>query len=684
MALIKSGLSANVFYNIAVMGTVRAAFFSNGINRIMLSDGVSSYEAGVDSPAAVATYSAKINGSLDESSNYYTDYVYRRSIHGVMGNGAGTSAVMTTGGSSEDGLRVTIAANTALQSGIDQIQAYRTLGAGTKMFYDGRKAYAGSQITYDHTIADSALGSTLPTTNNIPKSRPYLLQFGGHLHTAGSKTYDTGTVAVTNASTTITFTGAAITKGHVGAFFEIPAVGSKKYIIESVNVAAQTAVLTAAYEATTNATAAYSIHRDPLRTDWSNIDSSANILPESFPSANYERFQGGADGNEKIAGLARTNNQKIVFTNRTTWAQTKVSANAYRKTLLFPGIGLLNNRTTANDPNSGDLFWVSQNYQVMRTNGSSSYNLSRDFIGNILDGTHKGIHRNLIVDIDKTAGWHSVFYGHRGWYMLFVALSGSTYPNACLIFVDKLNPMGAVEGVSPWMLWTIPNALSSGLVMDSHKIQRPYIGDDLGFIWVMDSGTNDYGVDTTGYTTTGVITAADATSLTIDGATLYTAGSGLKGVKIRTYDAVTKELENDVVIQSNTTTKPTVTAWTVTPTVGDTCVIGGITMERYSKIYSDGSPERHKVAQSLYLTTDKAASSRNLTVHHFKDFSKIPENNPSGTVAGQDIDVNSGYTHKVLLRTRAKHHQIKVSNKFADEPITIGDIKRKVSLGGER
>lgn len=661
------------------MGNPRVALVSNGVNRIQMSDSVVCYEAGLDAPPAAPTFNAKIDGSLGESANYYAAFCYRRTLHGIIGNASTTSAVMTTGtaAASEDGLRINIPADSALQTGIDQAEAYRSVSGGTALFYDSRKAYSGSAITMDLTIADSALGSTLPTTNNTPTTRPYLLSFGDQMHSAGSKTYGTGTIGVTNAGTTVTGTGTAWTKGMVGMRFNRTGDGSKFYTITAVSVSGQTLTI-AAYAGTTVASgASYTISVDPLRTDWSHINSSGTILPESWPTDNYDILYGGQD-NEKITGLGKVNDQKLIFTNLSTWSTRKSTANTYTRRILLPGVGLMNYRTIANDPELGDVFWQDQNAQIRRSGGSSTttYNLSKHFIANILDGTHTGIHRNLRVNTAKYSYGHAIFYGFKNWYMLFQPLGTDTYSTGIFVCDIDTNPTGAKEVPSPWMLWTGLTAVCSGMLQDANKNLRPYFADDLGYIWLLDSGTND-GVPSG--TTTGTITTISSTVLTDSAATFYTTNDGLKGVRVRTYDATTGELENDIVVASNTATALTVAAWTTTPTVGDTYVVGGIIFERYTKVWHEGVSYRQKKTGNLYLHADKPSTSYNLNVHHYKDRSATAE-----VAAGQNIDLSLKFTHQIKVAARGTHHQLKFSNKFAAQPITIFDFSRQVDVRGVR
>ncbi len=675
MTLLISGLITKQKYDYAVMGKPRLLFLTNGLNRIRITDGVTAWEIGIDAPPAVATYNSQVNGSLS-AGDYKFDFSYRRSKHSIIGNGAGASAAMTAGTNPNDGIKINILANSSVQDGIDQVEIYRTLVGGSLFFYDDRADYSGSAITHESIKADSALGAQISTNHGTPLTRPFIESFGNQIHLWGSKTYSDEDVDVTNGSPTVTGNSTAFTKGMVGKLFNRTGDGSKFYFISAVSVAGQTLTLSENYEGTTGTGVDYTISLDPLRSEWSLIDSSANVRPESFPTDNYEEFYGGVD-NEKATGIGKTNNQLCLFTNFSVWTQSKVGANTYRKELLLPGVGCINFRTITNDLKTGDIFWQNQNGQIMRSAGvaGSTFNISENFIGNILNGTHEGIHRDLRVDTTKYAQGHALYYGLKDWFMLFQCLSGSTYPNACFVFNAKVNPYGSKDLPSPWVMWTGFTAVSSGLFLDSDGILRPYFGDDLGFIWLMDSGTND-GVNSG--TSTGTPTGVTSTILTDSGATFYTTGDGLKGVKLRTYDS-NGDLENDVVIQSNTATALTISAWDSTPTTSSVYVIGGIVFERYLKVFNDDIPDKIKKTHNLYLTGKKASSSRNLNIRHYKDFSSTPE-----IATGQDIDVSLKNSHQVKVTARGNAHQLKFSNKYADEPIEIFNFNREVSIKGKR
>ncbi|MCK4423654.1 MAG: hypothetical protein KAV18_06245 [Candidatus Omnitrophica bacterium] len=686
MGTIATGLASTLTWDSAIAGRLRLCALVNGIDRSRITDFVGVYEMGLDVPPAKPTFNSNINGALDASSNYYFKFVYRRSIHGTkISNPSPASDVMTTGADPNDAIKINIPANASLQSGVDYVDVYRTHGNALVYFYDGTVAYSGSAVTYDSILGDTSLGSTIQTDNDIPVTRPYIEYFDGRYVIWGSKTHSAGTVAVVNGSATITFTSALITRGHVGATFNNPLDGGKEYFIGSVDVANQTATLedsggtSETYAGSNNATATYTLSFNALVLQWSKIDSAGRLILESFPAANMDDVGGAPDGNEKGAGLGKTSSYLLPFTNRNTYYTMFTSANQTNGSKpLHPGVGLMGNRTIANASETGACMWLDQNAEVRSSMGSgdSLLNLSENFVKSLLNGTHVGTHRNLVVDTSKYADFHAIYYGFRQWYMLFITLSGSTYPNACLICDLSINPTGSAKGLSPWMLWTGFTAIASSMELDSDGNLRPFFSDDLGFKWQMDTGTND-GVPSG--TATGTITAADATTLTDSGGAFYTTGDGLKGVRVRTYHPTTKALTNDIVIASNNGTVLTVAAWTTTPAVGETYKIGGIIHQRYSKAYNENQPKLIKRTNNLYITSEKASSTTNITIYHFKDFGTTAE-----IIGGQDIDLSSGYSHEVNIKARGKNHQFMIENTDPDKPVEILSLSREVLYRGDR
>jgi len=224
---------------------------TNGLDRPVVTDGATTWNMGIDKPAAAATYvNNTISGSLTTTGTYYYYYVFWNSIRNRHSQFSPVSAEMTAGLASK-GIRITIPANASLETGVDYVKVYRTLTTGSLYYYDGIKAYSGTAITYDSTLADTALGeimgeldadgTTQLDIDGLPPTCPYMAAKGGRLGMAGRVVFSSGTAAVTNGSATVTLS-VAPTAGMKSWRFRVDG-DTEEYIIASINVSAKTFVV---------------------------------------------------------------------------------------------------------------------------------------------------------------------------------------------------------------------------------------------------------------------------------------------------------------------------------------------------------------------------------------------------------------------------------------------------------
>lgn len=680
---LRTGLPTGTKFSSASVGVARMVGFTDGVSRPFWTDGINTWDIGIDPPSGFLGFNSNVNGSLAPGDYFFT-HIYHRSVHHVVGNqpltflGLLSHPKMTALADPFDGIRINIPEEPPFQfqSGIDRIELYRTLVFGGMFFHDRSFSYSGAAGTYNSIKADSALGALLEEDHFPPLARPYMLVFNNHMHFWGSVPYFAGTVNVNNGSWTVSGVGMNWTKAVVGKEFRVE--GDSQGYLVLVFISPTAIVIWPPYVGATAINKNYTINLNMPRTEWSMIDSAGNFRPESYPAANFEEFP---EGRGEARGMGQAGNVKVLFTEFTSFIQVAVGANTYAKQVLSHGVGCVNASTICNESEAGDLLWMDNNYQIRRSNGSPGQiaNLSIAFIGNILNGTHTGIHRNLRQDISKVDKARMFFYPHKNWLMLFFVLAGSgaTNPNACLVMDMTKNPFGSKEGPSPWGIWTLPTeATSVGLIPDSTGVLRPYYGDSLGFIWIMDDPKFNDGVPSG--TAKGTATGITPTTLTDIGAAFYTAGDGLKGVPLRTYDT-NRVLTNDVLIMGNTATGLTIAGWTTQPSPGVTYEIGGIIFQRHTKATDYGAPDRTKILHYLSMSFDKAASSRNLTVYQFTDKRKTQQ-----VIGGQNLDVGADPPHRLGIKQRGFQNQLMFQNTKPDEPITITSWKVDAVGGGNK
>ena len=126
-----------------------------------------------------------------------------------------------------------------------------------------------SSLTDDELADQTAVpllsedGAILANANDPPPDyKCVLCNHSSRMFAAVDRIYDAGSVAVTSASATVSGFGTAWTPSLVGRYLYVDGA-VKSYLIESVNVSAQTLTLSEAYASTTNLFAIYAIAPAP-------------------------------------------------------------------------------------------------------------------------------------------------------------------------------------------------------------------------------------------------------------------------------------------------------------------------------------------------------------------------------------------------------------------------------------
>lgn len=176
---ISSSLVDNIKPSFLQFGTL--AFCFNGTDDFVY-DGTSTRQIGITAPVSAPTYTAQINGNLEQSSNYIFCYTYYNSVTGAESSPSPASATMTTGGSAvTDGLTIAITAGSSTTA--DTIRVWRSVAGGATLFLDGTTGI--SSTSYNSTVADAELGDELELDNSRPPKCPYAVVAGNRIFIAG-------------------------------------------------------------------------------------------------------------------------------------------------------------------------------------------------------------------------------------------------------------------------------------------------------------------------------------------------------------------------------------------------------------------------------------------------------------------------------------------------------------------
>jgi hypothetical protein len=233
-------------------------------------------------------------GSLTTTSTYKYIYTYYNSNKGVESDPYATalSHLLTAANCK---ITFDIPADATMDSQVTHVRVYRTNANGAIYYYEQQAAYTNAEITITSTIADTSLGSAFGELsfdgtsqtyiNGVAPTCPYIETFANRIWLAGNKIYSTGTIAVTQTTTTVTGAGTAWTEAMIGMNFRILA-DSKVYTITAV-ASTTSLTISEAYLATTRTVSTYNIYQYGSILFYSYIDQDGNARSESFPGADY-------------------------------------------------------------------------------------------------------------------------------------------------------------------------------------------------------------------------------------------------------------------------------------------------------------------------------------------------------------------------------------------------------------
>ena len=145
---------------------------------------------GFGEPPAAATFDSNINGTMADGDSHFYRFTYFNSTTGHEGNPSPASAAMGALVDPNDGIRITIPADGAVDAQVDEVIVYRTLeGQPVNSQYFrilGTHAYSGSLITVDDLTPDSGIiAEILEFDNTAPAKFKMVVHDGLYVYYAG-------------------------------------------------------------------------------------------------------------------------------------------------------------------------------------------------------------------------------------------------------------------------------------------------------------------------------------------------------------------------------------------------------------------------------------------------------------------------------------------------------------------
>ena len=553
-----------------------ALLLGNGIDRPQLYD-TSIRDCGVfDYPKFTASILGGDGGDskfrvkvswYDEANDYESE------ISNQSNEASGTSGKPT--------LSVDLSKISTPASRFTHYRVYRTLTDGNTYYFALQVAIADTSVTFD--LTDAELGRSTEPHSSMP-IKPFVCSGIGRIWCGGNVSYSTGTVNVLNGSSNVKGVDTGWDDSMIGKFLVV--AGKYKYVIQGV--AAQKIRIKPPYRGATAAGADYKIISDEWKINYCDKE------PLGLPRIEDWNHSLGIHyaGNDKMKGILGSHKLVAVFGEDNIYLITEANGEFIAKAGEGCKAGTSSGRSIATD-GKGTFFYVSShNLGIWSYNQS---NIREDKNINIGLKVIRKLRALTRSDFENAIG---IYYD--GKYKVWIG-------EKCFVYDTRMGSCSEEESF-------IPTALCTANI-DNDK--KSLIGDEEGYLYKSDTGTNDGSNLLTSAQRKGTATAG--TSTTLSDSTKSWPVNVCQGLYVNIISG-TGEGERQKII-SNTAKKLTVSGWTASPDGTSVYAIGAIRfwrrpgwrtlidVMRYWRLYV------HQIAQS----------SGSLSIKVFKDYETTPE-----------------------------------------------------------
>ena len=375
--------------------------------------------------------------------------------------------------------------------------------------------------------------------------------------------YRIDTAIVTNGSDTVTFeNGTAVpTQDMVGEVFQMDGTPEQYNIISVDESTPPSLTLDRGYEGTSVASPGgnYSIKdkRDP-----SALYCSEPFLPNLWPTRNNPGSVDEDGDDEGITGLIGMDDALIVFSRTSMYRVTGDDVPTWQMHRVPGGAGCVAGQTVVQVRvgTSVGIMWLAPEGVMFYAGGGAPVNLSSDSPDSGIDGT-----------LDRI-NWAHIHLAHARVSQservveFFLPLDDDVVPTHAIVFDLNRRSFSGPDRFS--------EATCSGTVIDNTGAEVGIMGDRIGCLWELDTGTCDGAF---GFEPVQTISSATARSITVGSSVFPTSGDGLTGVPaLVVFADGTYEYTK---VASNTATVLTLASdLSSTPAADDQVVVGAIHM----------------------------------------------------------------------------------------------------------
>ena len=530
----------------------------------------------------IANFSGGANGSgtAPEAGTYRYLYTYVRNADGAE---TGPSSVVTASQGVAQNINVDVLTQSS-DSTFDYVRLYRTEDTGVEFFpvddippasfgtpdyvddtpngEDAGSLQAFGVVAYDESMFRNYAAGFPPRVRHVATWKGRVWGGGAIL----AAPYRIGTASVagpdTTASDLVTLSTTAVpTEDMVGEVFQVDGT-PEQYNIIAVSESTRVITLDRDYEgATVGASpgASYSIKdkRDP-----SALYCSEPFLPNLWPTRNNPGSVDEDGDDEGITGLIGMDDALIVFSRTSMYRVTGDDVPTWQMHRVPGGAGCVSGQTVVQVRigTSIGIMWLAPEGVMFYAGGGAPVNLSSDSPDSGIDGT-----------LDRI-NWAHIHLAHARVSQservveFFLPLDDDVVPTHAIVFDLNRRSFSGPDRFS--------EATCSGTIIDNTGAEVGIMGDRLGCLWELDTGTCDGAF---GFEPVQTISSATARSITVGSSVFPTSGDGLAGVPaLVVFAAGTYEYTK---IASNTATVLTLASdLSTTPSANDQVVVGAIHM----------------------------------------------------------------------------------------------------------
>jgi hypothetical protein len=365
--------------------------------------------------------------------------------------------------------------------------------------------------TYLVNVADASLSAVeLSYANEYLPAKPYVAEYNNRALLWGDVPWTRGTVAVTNASATVTGTGTQWPSTMRGRQLVV-ADGQLAYTVASVDTGAQTLTLSAAYQGSTATGAAYRLLGE---ANDMYVSSPLPGSPEGYDISDPNSIvRVKEDDGDRPTGIMRTRDLVYLGKRRHLYLMTGATPATYDFTEISRDKGLASHWAWGQIDGGPVVFYHGDGISLMDTNQPRKISGPIDAIFNA-EVNHA---------LDEQA--HAVYYNRRNLFLLWTARRGESR------VMDKVIA-GDFSRYPDWVSWwefRLPARVSK-VFRPEDGIERVVLGGFHGQLWVWDC--NDVDCPQAPATTLeGTVTATDGTSYLEDDDAFF-GDATLAGVRV--------------------------------------------------------------------------------------------------------------------------------------------------------